>query len=716
MVKEIGVVSGSWDSEFSLDIGELEDPFPLRNWQQEALESLKSSNNRWLVAPPGSGKTTLMVALAESDLRDSQDKCLIAVPQNSIKHNYGDVYFKSGDNYIQIEPTIISTVSQLRAFLKSKPRVMNRRIAVCTHQSLCRIDHNCLNSDTRLWIDEAHHLSADDTQEDSINKIGAIVSHALTSGISVGIATATPGRADNCSLILKQFRSTFTEFELTLERHLKEHTEIESIRFNILAYGNDPVECVSKVYENGHQPTIIWLPNIQTINDKYQMADDVAKAIGPVQKTKLGWQIGDLVAINLVDEKHRKEKVAYIKNNSVDIIVSLDMFKEGDDYPKLARCIKLGVVRSPTANAQMHGRLYRHFAGKKEIVVYQAIPKIKETKNIGKFMSSLLTASIDIEMICQSVVVHKRKKIKAGAIWDECFDYDAKPELMSLLYGVDDIKNIVRITNNWCSSKNLTTEQSNRILASIICFLNNTKNPLRGIHNQIDLEIIEKEDYSGWYSKIIDQDELEKARLSIQDVVGKGQRLIQMAINDEPKPGWGHPLHKVLYDYTTPGTDTFNLDVTEQLIKKRRRYVDKEWTYKKSKKNRKLRKTSEIAAEILLEMAKLGYPRPHSRTYWGSIFAHLICESSPLYNEDFKVAVTKANSVWVIGRTPVKSDRNKKALIEIAKAGGPRPDKNSYLGRSLASYMNNRTGKHTEFKQIMLEITHHWFKRYKQSA
>ena len=234
---------GKWQSIKSLPVldGEKTKFKVFRNWQGDAFRQLSDKRYRILNAPTGSGKSLLMIALAERDYEKEavrfrrksevvRTKVIITVPQNAIGEGYDSRFnYRMGkgkaNHSVSIEEVLchgINSVAAIGNFLKGgKPDIVGRHILVCTHSAL-REFYNGLKKeeraelfrDTILWVDESHHLMCGEFDEEGeikevANKLGKVVKFFLENDLSVNLATATFFRSDGRGLIPEEERHLF---------------------------------------------------------------------------------------------------------------------------------------------------------------------------------------------------------------------------------------------------------------------------------------------------------------------------------------------------------------------------------------------------------------------------------------------------------------------------------------------------------------------------
>lgn len=580
-MNEISVANASWKSEFWLPEKANRKFIYLRPWQKESFNQLKDEMFRWVVAPPGSGKTTLMSLLAYNDVVNKDiDKVVIVVPQNSIKRNYSKIRINLNGNEIKLSPIIVeaNNVSRLTRFLKSdlSNLKINSRVIVCTHQTMCRIDDELIKGNISVWVDEAHHLSFDSEES---NVLGGKIKIAIKNCRSVNIATATPARHDGAKLVCD--RAKFAEYTLTIDKHIKMHTKIESMHFNVVKYKQSATECITELYKRSKEPTIIWIPSIRSLPSygedcKYKFTSEIAKAISPRHElidTEYGWTINGLVVVNLVDEMNRKEKLELISSGSIDTIIALEMFKEGDDCPKLSRGIKIGIRSSLVVNNQMNGRLFRHFDGKNKIEVYQVIQEIDAKRSIrdkvGKLISVMVLSIVDIESIIgQPTIIMNKKKFKTGTIWEDYFgdkSVSIRAELIRDILSFGNFNDSKEYIFSWCDSNGIIEDDKFRIVASALSYMASNTKALNKLTKIIDLDLIDQDDLFGWYSKSIDCEYLHKLRV-FRDLEEMKKRLIEMARSGEPKPKHNELMYRYLRRFCHEYELGYDKEVHDKLL------------------------------------------------------------------------------------------------------------------------------------------------------
>ena len=387
----------------------------LRGWQAEAYNTLRGEAHRILLAPTGSGKSTLIKSLAAEELqRDPRTKVVIAVPQLIIARSFGDVpqgilcdgkvvTWKVGHNLADRDGK--AAVSALCAFLQGKPGTTpESRTLVCSHQTLVLAHQRLVKNAKRspwhgvsLYVDEAHHSRAEDagdvgdsneTNEQVAalnNRLGQLVAHWLDRAPGpLLLATATWLRANLMDIVPKDRMGEFKRYVLTMERHLAQMNHLNDVSFRFLI--GKPDDAIRALYDEGNAKTIAWLPHVSSptmraLGGKHEALNTYQAAIGPMvredwwtttvrHKPKKGraFDVRVLDFVTVEGREDRREQLASTipmgAAHTPDLLWALGMGKEGFDWPELSRAIVIGARGSIPDVLQMMGRVMRDHPGK----------------------------------------------------------------------------------------------------------------------------------------------------------------------------------------------------------------------------------------------------------------------------------------------------------------------------------------------------------------
>ena len=284
------------------------------------------------------------------------------------------------------------TNDQLVRFLRRPHAFFGDRLLVCTHATLARgykylkRQHQLgLFKDVVLWIDEGHHvMNAQVTGSEATinNSLGALVKYCMAHGNHIGLATATYQRGDMRHILSDAVQAKFTRVSIPYDVYFNEAKPVETFKFNIIA--GDVLKAVTGIFRE-HRPTILYLAKRNSHyagRCKYQEVKQILRCLSrqlkqPIRRDGVLIHVGDLKILDLVTEKNRHHRKAYLNHNGkVDIILALDTCKEGFDWPEAERCIILGERHSIPEMIQMIGRLFRASKGKTHAEVYQILPAV----------------------------------------------------------------------------------------------------------------------------------------------------------------------------------------------------------------------------------------------------------------------------------------------------------------------------------------------------
>lgn len=387
--------------------------FTFREWQEECFNDLQDSNYWIINAPTASGKSFgISAILADYLMKNPNMKAIIAVPQTIIASGFRLNFIELPDgSRIDFVPqhdlcrnSADSNVDYIISFLSgaTDKTNINDRILLCSHASLVASFKKNPNSYTNVAVivDEAHHARNAELEsvEDQIisNSLGAVVTHAIQNpdkNIHIGLSTATFFRGDRLSIIPSQYSQLFDRFDLPYDEFLKTCKYLRHFKYDFVFYQHSYKEALDELFKDGTGKSIVYIPSVggrYTVGDKNDDVLSVIKSIAqnnnpeiidedkPIMKIKRGdeW----ISVINLVDENLREEKKDAIDQDhkspesEIDVIITLNMFKEGASWKWADNSIIIGAKNSLNEVIQIIGRLFRDCEGKESVEVYQLLP------------------------------------------------------------------------------------------------------------------------------------------------------------------------------------------------------------------------------------------------------------------------------------------------------------------------------------------------------
>ncbi len=411
-----------------------DDYFSFRNWQEKCFEKLKDVPN-WLInVIMGGGKSLMICALLVYKLKkDPNLRAIIAVPYTDIGSGFQNnkITFPDGFKFHWCpfhdltEESNESNTNQLMNWFQN-PRDnnnINDRVILCTRATLVKTfkQYSPLFKNLIVIIDEFHHTfygKNDEIDIELTNGIGSIEQYALNNkdkNIQIGGTTATLGRGDGHTNFPKIYAKDFIKFDLPFDEILESYQYLRSFSYDFIVDKASYKQAVKHLFcKNKINKTIIYAPVVNSrfsVGDKHNDVQQIINAIAgydnpeirdldkPImrvkQKNKYVNGYRWVKVVNLVDEKLRTEKKRAIKNadkndkDSIDVIITLNMLKEGSNWRWAEREIIIGTRNSLIDLIQMIGRLFRDVEGKPHVEVFQVFTFAFDQLNKEEFGDDL---------------------------------------------------------------------------------------------------------------------------------------------------------------------------------------------------------------------------------------------------------------------------------------------------------------------------------------
>lgn len=443
---------GMQDTTTILDGVEYKD---FRPWQADCYERLVNHDLRIINVPTGAGKSHAIKALGLHDQTDGK-KIIIAVPYRNIAKGFIDEDFLvlpdlgESDFVVPFNWDLVtrtnkvdtgSLVNRTIEFLKT---TRGERVLVCTHMTLVALYKKLVEEDwlylldeTSTFIDEAHHIKhhkgEKQEQEDTVNGIGYFVKSVLdASEVRLTLVTATFFRGDRLSVLPDGIEQKFVRYNLPYDQYLKQLKYLRSIRFNVILYDDTPAAALRRELRANMDKTVefpvksvVYIPNKATTYysdnkiTKFAETESILKAASQAEWRPLcgddhilsaTTSRGELIAVDLVNDNTSRDKASdYIAENAKDwqdgpdLIVSLNMFKEGSDYPLASRGYVVGNRGSLNDIIQMLGRLLRDIEGKEEVEFSLVLPSNRIKDDFKDDANTYLNAMI-LSMLLEDVL------------------------------------------------------------------------------------------------------------------------------------------------------------------------------------------------------------------------------------------------------------------------------------------------------------------------
>ena len=386
-------------------------------------------------APTASGKTLAICWIVAKILHMFPNiKAIISVPQTIIADGFKG-YFNlnfTNENGCSETPIEIawspihyfisnakeSNINQIFSFLNRLGNIndLNDRIAICTHATL--IDtfhkHHELLKDIIIVIDEAHHIQythgqngveaegdEDKTPIEYCNQMGSLVSYALKNedkNIGLILSTATLFRGDRLEVIPKSLNDKFVRYYYPMDKYLEDCHWLKSFSYDFAMYENQWGDRLKKIFNDSIGKTIIYLPSVgskyysygakqQDLKEIYKsiaaepnfVTKDMDNGLTLIKKGQKWIKVVNLVDdSNIILRNKRKELIISAHKHKdgslIDVVITLNMFREGANWKWADREIIIGSKGSLTDMNQILGRLLRDAEGKEHVHAIQLLP------------------------------------------------------------------------------------------------------------------------------------------------------------------------------------------------------------------------------------------------------------------------------------------------------------------------------------------------------
>lgn len=407
----------------------LVDELGMRQMQRRVYEK-RASQYLLLKAPPASGKSRAFMFIAIDKLyRQGLKKVIIAVPEMSIGGSFKKTNLMSNgffanwepnDQYNLCTPGSDSNKGKVDAFVRFLKEEKKDRILICTHATL-RFAYDKLKdsdfNDVFLGVDEFHHASAN-TDE---NRLGELVK-GITENSTAHVMAMTGSyfRGDGIAVLDPEVENRFDTITYSYYDQLSGYKYLHAITLSYEFYSGVYYDSLAKSL-NLDRKTIIHIPNVnsqESSGNKYEEVNHIIDIIGTIDHEDKDGVLhvksadGRMIkVIDLVDDRDpdaRVTKQKYLKEHSeekdaVDIIIALNMAREGFDWPPCEQMLTIGYRGSLTEIIQIIGRATRDYEGKSEAFFTNIIVEPDATR--GEVITSVnnllkaITASLLMEQV-----------------------------------------------------------------------------------------------------------------------------------------------------------------------------------------------------------------------------------------------------------------------------------------------------------------------------
>ena len=396
--------------------------------QEEIYRETIGSQHSIINAPTACGKSISICFNVAKDLSlNPTRKAIITVPQTIIGSgfkgyynlsysNSNGVYIENGENgclelpwsprhYLCDGDGLDSNTVQIGNFLKRDGQSgdINDRVLICSHAALINAfkKYKRYFKNINIVIDEAHHVHY--SENGRANRVGVIVKYALKhekKDIGLTLSTATLFRGDRLEVVPVSKLGLFKRYYCPLDRYLENCHDLKSFSYDFMMYENSYLDGLKGIFKGGIKKTIIYIPYVNnsrcSLGGKNEDVEAVYKSIAGIGGDKYKSRELDngiiqikcgnkwINVINLVDdsdeslrEKRKRliiEAHEHSDSSKIDVIVTLNMFREGANWKWANRGIIIGSKGSLTDMTQIVGRFLRDAPGKGSAKIIQMLP------------------------------------------------------------------------------------------------------------------------------------------------------------------------------------------------------------------------------------------------------------------------------------------------------------------------------------------------------
>lgn len=389
-------------------------------------------------APPASGKSRALMFVALDKLANQGiKKVIVAVPERSIGRSFKNtdlVKFGFYEDW-RVDPQYDLTlnggqeskVQKLLDFLKDP----SSRILVCTHATL-RFAYQQVADDhafdnVMVAIDEFHHVSSNDS-----SVLGDALRNIMhNSSAHVLAMTGSYFRGDSEPILSPEDEQMFDKVTYTYYEQLDGYQYLKSFGIDYKFYQGRYMDALDEALDTTKK-TIIHIPSVnssESTKDKYDEVDRIYDAIGDIdhqdENTGIDYikdkRNGKMLKVaNLVNEDGRERVQEYLRQLSgpddLDIIVALNMAKEGFDWPWAEQALTIGYRHSLTEIVQIIGRVTRDSSNKNHAqftnMIEQPDAKDGDVEYAVNQILKAITTSLLMEQVLAPEIHLKRRQHK----------------------------------------------------------------------------------------------------------------------------------------------------------------------------------------------------------------------------------------------------------------------------------------------------------------
>lgn len=404
-----------------------ENELGMREMQARAFEK-RSSKYLLIQAPPACGKSRALMFLAlDKVINQGVKKVIISVPQIAIAGSFGKTELtKNGffadweveDKYNLCSDAVESLKVQRALEFLNDP---NGQYLLCSHATLTyfynRVEDKSKFDDVLVAVDEFHHVS-----EDGDNKLGNVI-HGLMEHSQAQIIAMTGSyfRGDAVAVLSPEDEAKFDRVTYTYYEQLNGYKYLKSLGIDYAFYPGSWVDAVknTKIFDT-HLKTIIHIPSANSrestgkVNETQELLGYIGKTISRDNETGIYTVKSPdgriLYVADLVTDTDNMQGVtlAALRKpenlENLDIIIALNMAKEGFDWPQCEHALTIGYRSSLTEVVQIIGRATRDYKGKEHAQFTNLLAQPDAVQeDVGDAVNTLLKA-ITLSLLMEQVL------------------------------------------------------------------------------------------------------------------------------------------------------------------------------------------------------------------------------------------------------------------------------------------------------------------------
>jgi hypothetical protein len=391
-------------------------------------------------APPASGKSRALMFLGLDKLHNQGvRKIIVAVPEKSIGASFKTTHLKEHGFFadwivpnqwnlcldigtLEEGAVLEGKVNTLKTFLSDSNA---EPIIVCTHSTLRAAFKKfdlAIFDNTLIAVDEFHHASSGEN-----NRLGEVVRDLIKRGSAHIVAmTGSYFRGDAVMVLDPEDEARFTSVSYTYYEQLNGYKYLKSLGIGYHFYSGRYTKSIGEVL-NPALKTIIHIPHIMNAassKDKYREVHEILSFLGEYRG------IEDDTGFHLIYNKEQKRtlKVADLVEDTpelrmraqaalrdtadkdkVDVIIALNLAKEGFDWIWCEHALTVGYRGSLTEIIQIIGRATRDAPGKVHAQFTNLVPEPDATQDTVTSAVNDLLKAISASLLMQQVLAPKFK-------------------------------------------------------------------------------------------------------------------------------------------------------------------------------------------------------------------------------------------------------------------------------------------------------------------